>query len=314
MINLFFLIISFYVVIKSADRAVFHSSKLAEGLRIPKYLIGFLLVAIISALPETFISINSALQGSPDLGLGTLFGSNTADLTLIFGLVILISGRPIKVGSRVISNKFLHVSILFIPIFFGLDGYYSKIEGFILIFSGVYFYYKLLRHERARGSEEKRIFSFSALTLFVLSVAVLLLSSNLTVKYAITVAHSIHINPVLIGMFFVGLGTTLPELFFSVRAVKENHDGLAIGDILGTVITDATILVGIMAIIKPFAFNVRIVYVTGMFMILAVLVLFYFIKSSKTLTKKEAFLLIAFYLLFMITEITVGEYFHYIYK
>ena len=86
-------VVSLIFVIKSADYAVNYASKVAKGLRISNYMVGFLLIAVVCALPETFISITSALEGTPSLGLGTLFGSNVADLTLIFALVVLFSNH-----------------------------------------------------------------------------------------------------------------------------------------------------------------------------------------------------------------------------
>jgi len=85
------LIISLAVVIKSADLAIKYSTKLAESFHLSKYVVGFLIVSVISILPETFISITSAFEGIPAFGLGTLFGSNVADLTLVFVLVIFLS-------------------------------------------------------------------------------------------------------------------------------------------------------------------------------------------------------------------------------
>jgi cation:H+ antiporter len=110
-------------------------------------------------------------------------------------------------------------------------------------------------------------------------------------------------------MLFVGLGTTLPELFFSIRAVKNNHESLAMGDILGTVITDATIVVGILALINPFFFSQRIVYVTGMFMVVAAVMLLYLMRTGKVLTKKEGLFLLFYYLIFVLIEFTINNYF-----
>ena len=149
-----------------------------------------------------------------------------------------------------------------------MDGYYSRIEGIVLIIVGALFYFLLLRREHSRKTTEKKTWSWADCLFLLASMTVLLLTSNLTVRFGVLLADSLHINPVLVAMLFVGVGTTLPELFFSIKAVRKNHASLAMGDILGTVITDAVIIVGILAMIKPFVFNQRIVYVTGIFMVL----------------------------------------------
>ena len=133
-------------------------------------------------------------------------------------------------------------------------------------------------------------------------MAILLAGSYFTVNSATLLAEKIGINPVLIGMLIVGLGTTMPELFFSLESLKRNDDSLAIGDLLGTVLADATILVGILALINPFSFPPRIVYVTGVFMVVAAFMLLHFMRSGKTLTKKEAFVLFVFWVIFVLVE------------
>lgn len=310
MLNLLFLIASLFIVIKSSDFAVKYATSLAKILRLPKYVVGFLIVAIISIMPETFISIDSSIRGIPEFGLGTLFGSNVADLTLIFAIVIFSTAHNIKVGSRVLENNKWYPLLLALPILIGFDGHYSRIEGVILILAGLSFYYFIFKKNRHAAIEEvvydKRHHIINLLYL-ILSVAFLLFGSHFTVKYGVALAGNLNINPIFIAMLVVGLGTTLPELFFSLRATKEKADNLALGDVLGTVISDATIAVGIIALINPFYFPQRIVYITAMFMVLASLILLAFMRSGKVLTKREGILLFIFYIIFVLTEYLIGE-------
>lgn len=311
MYNILLSVISLVVVTKSAGYAVRYAYKLAQGLKISGYMIGFLLIAVICALPETFISVTSAIDGVPSLGLGTLFGSNVADLTLIFGLVILFGGHNFKASGKIVKHDLLYILILSIPILLGLNGNYSRIDGIILIIAGIYFFRSMLNREPTKDIIGHRQFSVKYFLFFLVSLAVLLLASDFTVQNAISATRELNINPIFTGMFFIALGTTLPELFLSIRAVRENHDGLAIGDILGNVLTDAAIVVGIVALISPFSFNPRIVYITGFFMVIAAVFLFYLMKTEKPLNKKDALLLLIFYALFVFAEIGAGGYFHY---
>ncbi|MFA5211174.1 MAG: hypothetical protein WC414_01550 [Patescibacteria group bacterium] len=301
------LILSLLTVIKSADYAIHYSGKIARSLNLSKYIVGFLIVAVISILPETLVSVNSALKGVPAFGLGTLYGSNIADLTLVFALVVLLSSRNLKIESKIIKNRFFYIGLVAIPILLGLNGHYSRLEGIILIISGLSFYFYILNKNHCSPKDIKEKINLSDLTLLIISMIGLIFGSHFTVKYGITFANSLKINPVLIGMFVVGVGTTLPELFFSVRAAKNHNDDLALGDILGTVMADATIVVGIIAVIIPFAFNPKIIYITGTFMFLAINLLFHFIKTEKLLTKKEAVLLLFFYFIFVFTELAIND-------
>lgn len=304
--SLIFLLLSLVLVIKSSDVAIRYCARLAESFRLPAYLIGFFIVAVISILPETFIAVTSALQGVPAFGLGTLFGSNVADLTLVFALVVLISGRSLRVQSTIINNRSLYIGMLSIPILFGLNGYYSQTEGLTLVFLGALFYVYIFKHGRREIHHHiKRLSPYTTLMLLS-SMAGLVIGAHLTVVFGVQFAGALAVNPILIGMFVAGLGTTLPELLFSIRAAKKGEDGLALGDVLGTVIADATIVVGIMAAIRPFSFQPRIIYITGVCMLFAAALVFFFMKSGKRLTKHEVFLLLLFYVVFMTAELFIG--------
>lgn len=301
--NLLIFAFSLFLVVKGATLATKYSAKLAEYFSISRYVIGFVVVAFISILPETIISINSALQGIPEFGLGTLFGSNIADLTLIFAVLILSAGRGMKIESKVLKNVRLYPFFLLLPIIFGLNGHFSRIEGAALIISGALFYYLVFKN----GTESSKIFSngdgkYKNIFLLLFAMALLLVGAHFTVSTATELAHAWQITPILIGMLVVSLGTTMPELFYSLKAIRQKEDDLAVGDILGSVLADATIVIGILAFISPFYFPVKIVYITGTFMVVSSLILLKFMRSGRTITKKEGFILLAFWVAYAIIE------------
>jgi len=302
-------LISLYLVIRGATWATRYAARLAHGLHFSPYAVGFIIVALISVLPETFVSISSIIQEMPSFGLGTLFGSNVADLTLIIAIIIFYAGRGIKIESKILSTNRLYSFLLFIPLLLGLNGYYSRLEGAVLVIVGIVFYYMAFRREEREIPKESLVkgHHYKNIGLFLISIAALLIGSHFTVMSAAKLAADAHINPMLIGMFVVGLGTTLPELFFALKSVKRGNDSLAVGDILGTVLTDATIVIGTMALIHPFSFSPAIIYVTGAFMVSASFLLFKFMYSGKIISKKEAFLLLSFWILFVFVECMVSK-------
>ncbi len=306
--NLFIFGISLFLVIKSATLATKYAVRLAENFKLSKYVVGFIVVAIISILPETFISINSALAGIPAFGLGVLYGSNVADLTFVFAIIIALAGRGIKIESKILKNNFVYPFLLLIPIMLGFDGYYSRLEGAVLIVAGAIFYYFAFKNGVKESTTKNPKNNRYKNSLFLLgSMAILLLGSHFTVLSATNLAQNLGVSPILIGMLIVGLGTTMPELFFSLNSVKKHNDSLAVGDILGTVLADAMVVVGILAIANPFSFPQRIVYVTGTFMILASFILLYFMHTGKTLSRKESKFLFIFWLIFVVTEFLLNR-------
>ncbi len=304
MINdIFILTVSLALVIKGAGFATKYAARLAENYKLSRYTVGFIIIAIISILPETFISINAALEGIPSFGLGVLFGSNIADLTIVFAIMVFFAGRGLKIESKILKNQVAYPFLLLLPLILGLDGKYSRIEGMSLILVGCVFYYVALRNGSDGSSVSvPRTGKIKSLAALLLSMAVLLVGSHFTVTSATSLAHDWGVPPILIGMLIVGLGTTMPELFFSLRSVKSKDDSLAVGDVLGTVLADATVVVGILALVSPFSFPQRIIYITGIFMVAASFILFYFMKTGRNLSRRETLMLCALWASFVLVE------------
>lgn len=310
--NLFIFFVSLFFIIKGATLSTKYSFKIAESYRVSKYVVGFFVVAIISIIPETLVSINAALQNVPAMGLGALFGSNIADLTLIFAIAVLVAGRSLKIESKILKANAVYPFILLIPIALGIDGFYTRWEGLALIFTGIVFYaLSFKRKQRARPvvTEEVQVNTNKKLDFvyLIIGLVLLLAGSHFVVTSGIEIATLLNLNKAAMGMLFIGLGTTMPELFFCISAVKNNHDSLAIGDVLGTVLADATIVIGILAMVSPFAFPRKIIYIAGLFMVAAAFILFYMMKTGKNLTRSEAMLLIFFWILFVSTELILNS-------
>lgn len=310
--NLFIFVVSLFFIIKGATLSTKYAFQLAESFKLSKYVVGFIVIAVISIIPEIFITINSAIAGVPAMGLGTLFGGNIADMTLVFAVVIFFAGRSIKVDSKILKENIVYPFILIIPIVLGLDGYYSRIEGLGLVITGLIFYYLAFRNNKEKQIVPSTVVIENKNRLkdgifLLLSMSLLLIGSHFIVTSTINIAGYMGMSSIVIGMLIIGVGTTMPELFFCLSAIKKNHDSLAIGDILGTVLADATVVVGLLALISPFYFPQRIIYSAGIFMVISSFVLFYFMRSGRTLSKKESYLLFVFWLLFVFTEIMLNS-------
>lgn len=307
-INLILCVVFLFILIKAAGYAIKYSSRLAKSCRMPEFIVSFFIVALISLLPEATIAIISAIKGQSRLGLGTLLGSNITDLTLVLGVVALFSSNGIKVKSKILKNNLFYVILLMFPLILGWDGRFSRVDGIILFLSGLLFFIKLYLENRRfhkEYTEAKREPVSKSFIFLILSMGVLLTASYFTVEYAVNIANDINLPVILIGITIIALGTCLPELIFSLRAVKKQHQELALGDIIGTVIADATIILGIVVLISPFDYNVYNLYVTAVGMFLAGIFVVVFMNSEHTLSKKEGLFLLLFYIVYIILEFIV---------
>ena len=310
-INLILFAISLVVLIRFAEYAIKHASRISHAMKLPEFVVSFFIVALISVLPEATIAILSAIKGETSLALGTLLGANVVDLTLVFGIVTFFSSGGIKVKSKILEDNYLYLIILIFPLLLGLDGNFSRIDGIILFLTGLLFFLKVYLD---RGKFKKEFKSskkeplLKSTILLIFSLIFVLLGAYFTIKFAVNFAEEIRMPKIIIGITIIALGTCFPELIFSIKAVKQSKDDLALGDLLGTIITNATILLGIIAIIQPFNHNTKDLLVTGGAMFVAGILVTTFMKSDKTLKKTEGLVLILFYILFVFTEFIVNHW------
>jgi cation:H+ antiporter len=308
--NAFLFFVSLIVVVKSAEYCTRYATQLAKMLHLSEFTVSFFIVALISTFPEATISIFSAINGVPELGLGTLLGSNIADLTLVFGIVALMSQKGVRVKSEILKKDFLYLVLLLFPIILGWDGFFSRMDGLLLVLGGVFFFYSLSMESRMFRKKWGNLRNFHAIKnafFLFLAIAALMISAEFTVKYGTDFAYDLRMPAALVGLTIISIGTCLPELIFSVKAVRSKHDSLALGDILGTVVTDATIVLGVVAIINPFSFKPALIYLTGFAMFFAGLLAIVFISSEKTLTKKEGVYLLFFYIAYLVSEFIANK-------
>jgi len=305
-LSLILFLIFLFILLKSAEYSIKHSSKLAGLLKLPEFVVSFFIIALISAIPETTISIISAIQGTPELGFGALLGSNIADLTIVFGIVALFSYNGIKIESKILTNNFSYLILLAFPLILGIDGRFSRIDGLILLILGSLFFLKIYRDSKKfhkQFKEKKKDSIPKHITLLIVSIIILLVSAFLTVEFATDFANKIKLSPLIIGATIIALGTCLPELVFAIKAIKQNKDDLAMGDILGNVITDTTIILGLVALISPFNYAINnIIFIAGSLFLAGILATI-FMKTNKSINKIEGIFLILIYILFVFAQL-----------
>ena len=250
---LFFAICSL-ILVKSSSYALRAILRLARALHLSEFIISFLIAGFVSSFPEMFVALIAALEGFPDIGIGTLLGSNVADLTLVIGVVALVGGK-IHLQSQTMRYDAFYLILVTLATLLALDGMVSRADGVLLVCVALVFIINLLkdkvRFHRAVFKMSHRAFLRDVLRA-VISILILAVSAHFTVYFATRIASGYAVAPLVVSTLLIALGTCLPELTFALRAIwHRHHDGLAIGDILGNVIIDGTLLIGVVAIIRP---------------------------------------------------------------
>lgn len=305
--NLLFFVIACLVMVFSGTWLVKSLAKIARFLRITEFAAAFIIMAVATSLPELFVGISSALAKNPALTLGNIIGANILDLTLIMGIIILL-GRGIKVRSKKIKkDTFYMIFILMLPItLFAIGKSLSRIDGAVLI--GVFSLYSWRMLKRRRKFEKelkdhvKRLDAVLNVFLFVACLVVLFFSAKFVIHYASALAIDLALPPIMIGLFLISVGTTMPELTFGTRAVLMGHGEMALGDQIGTVVANSTLILGVTAVICPISAQFSLFIISAIFLLLVAFLFATFMGSGSKLGVREGIALILLYIFFVIIE------------
>jgi cation:H+ antiporter len=304
--------IGFYLLLLAAGiffllKATKFTIKLIERIgfrvRIPTIILSSMFLAMATSFPELFVGIISAINEDPLLSLGNVFGANMTNLTLILGLA------TVFVGETKIRHKFIFKDVLvtfliaFLPYFLLLDRTLSRKDGLILLI--VYFFYNLFlfKEERVKLKHEspKELKKTEKLFLQLFFwVAVLAGSAQLIVIASERISQLINFPLVLIGIFILALGTTLPELVVQIKSAEEREDGVFFGNIFGSIVANSCLVLGTVALICPIRIiESRHFLTSGAFTLLAFFLLPFFLRSKRRLERSEGVMLLLIYLVFI---------------
>ena len=313
MIILYLLIfvIACYVLVKASVVLVKILTILSRYFRLTEYVFAFILMAFATSVPELFVGLAAGVRNLSAISLGNIIGSNLVNLTFVLGAVVIMA-KGLKIESKIAKrDAWIIIFIALLPLLLLFDKQLSRGEGVLLIIVFGWYIYHILRSKdafRKRMDGMKRdAEAFKKLLknilYFAIALVILLASSWGIVESAKLIAKELYLPLTLIGIILVAIGTSLPELVFGVRAVIAKHEGLSLGNLVGSVVVNSTFILGLVAVINPIrieSFNV--IYVGGAFMIMAILIANIFIGTKEKISWKEGLFLIAFYIAFLVAE------------
>ena len=258
-VQLLLLALGFVLLVKGADWFVEGAAGIADKLGIPQLVIGLTIVAMGTSAPEAAVSITAALQGTADITVGNVVGSNIMNILVILGLSSAITSIAVaKTTIRYEIPIMLFITGLFL-VLGAVDGTLSLLDGIILwvCFLGYLGYMFLMTKKGLMQAEEAESANRPVWLLVVMGVvgmALIVLGSDVTVDAATALAKMFGMSERFIGLTIVALGTSLPELFTSVIAAKKGKADIAIGNIVGSNIFNILFVVGTSALITPVVF------------------------------------------------------------
>lgn len=246
MIEYFLFFVGIVLLIQGANWLVDGSVIVAKKLGVSSLVIGLTVVAFGTSLPEIFVNVFAAINGTTDISFGNILGSNIANILLILGLSTLFS--PIKVKRNTIWKEipfsFLAALIFFIlahkNIVDGTNGVMYRSDGLVFIgFFIIFLYYvfELAKKEPLRKDELVVAHKHSIFTILFFIVGGLLAlfyGGRWTVQGAVFFAKQVGLSEYVISSTIIAVGTSLPELVTSIIAVRRKEADLAVGNVVGS--------------------------------------------------------------------------------
>jgi len=309
---IFIFMASFAVLFWSSRFLVDALTRISKFLGWKEFVVSFFIVAFATTIPNFFVDIISALNKVPELAFSDVVGTNIADLTLIVALSALVSKMGLSVPSRTVQGSSIFtIGVAILPLLLIQDGILSRSDGILLLITFL-IYLAWLFQKRERFTKvydglpeglSLRFFLKNVILLFF-SILLLLSSAQGIVKSAVFFSEYLHFPLSLIGILVVGLGTALPELSFTLEAARRGQDWLIVGDVMGSVIMTATLVLGTVALICPIKISDFSPFAIGrIFLIISALFFLFFIRTGQKITRKEAAFLLGIYITFILVEI-----------
>lgn len=298
LLQVLLLVVGFVMLMKGADWFVEGASQIADRLGIPQLVIGLTIVAMGTSLPEAAVSISAATQGSAEITIGNVMGSNIMNVLVILGLTAVVCVIPVQKSTVRYEIPFM---ILITAVLAGLglaDNQVSRPEGLILwAFMILYLFYLLRMAKNGTGGEEaggKKRPIWLLILMVLVGAAMIVFGSDITVDAATAIAKIFGMSERFIGLTIVAFGTSLPELVTSVTAALKGKTDIAVGNIVGSNIFNILFVVGTTALITPVAYSSAFL-VDSIIAVAAALFLFLCVFRNKKLGRLGGILMLAAY-------------------
>jgi len=318
-ILLLLVVIAMALLITSADFFVEGAKGLARRVGMAEVVIGLTIVSIGTSLPEILVTATASASSGDDpalmdLAVGNIYGSVLVQITLVLGIVVAYKPLEIRPAWLRRDGLLMLASVVMLSGLLWEGGGLSRIEGAILCL--IYFLYLswlLTNKDKIREDELEMVddiksteFSWSLTAygvMVVLGLCLAIYAASQMVNYAAEIAYKLNVPHAIVGTTVSGLGTSLPELTVAMIAVRKSQ-GVAIGTLIGSNITDPLLSIGIAALISPISITAASYDLTMYLIIPATLIAvstcLIMMWSGFTFSRIEGSILIGIYAIFII--------------
>lgn len=295
------------------------ASSIGRKFGLPQLLIGLTIVALGTSLPELVINVFASIEGSTDLAIGNVLGSNIINTLLIIGVAASI--YPISMAGKK-SSMDVWFSLIITLVLYVIANYTFKKDGepFISRYDGIIFIALLIGFlfytfkkggalkVESEASETNEMKTSWSIGFIILGIAGLFFGGKWIVSGANQISTDLDLSQSVVGLTIVAAATSLPELVTSILAALKKNSDLAVGNAIGSNLFNILMVLGVSALIEPIAYD-PVLNIEIYILLFATMLVLLFIKidlgkTRNAISKLEGILLIVVYILFLIYSLS----------
>ncbi|MEA1926024.1 MAG: calcium/sodium antiporter [Patescibacteria group bacterium] len=314
-------VISLTVLLKASDLFTDSAEEIGLFFKLPAFIIGVTIVAFGTSLPEFVSSVFAVLGGSSEIVVGTVTGSNIANIFLILGIVAIV-GKKMRLNFEILNVDLpILAASAFLMAVMAYDGKFTTAEAILsLIGLFIYLFRTIAVDEKIPKREQKNVeadikrtlelgrlsnFPFKSFLMLLLGIGFIIMSAKYTIASAIELSKLFNIGKEIVGASIIAFGTSLPELAVSFAAVRRGKIEIAVGNVLGSNIFNTLGVMGVAGLFGTLVIPASILIFSLPVMLIATM-LYFFVTQDKEITNWEGGFLLLFYVLY------IGKLFNFI--
>lgn len=302
------LIISLIALASASHFAILFIEKLIELTGLSEASAGFIILAVFTSTPEIIVALFAVSQGNPGISVGDILGSNIFNVGIVLGILAILGYLTVCCTNLLVELSDMLFVATSIPLLMVISYYHifnisSPIVGVILL--GAFFVntYLILRKKtppvKVHSKEVETENVIIVVAKMVVAMTVVILAARFVVSSGIEIAGFLGVPPILIGAKVVAIGTSLPELTLDFTAVRRGHIQLAIGDIIGSNLTNLTLVLGLVLLTSPFSVEINVFTEILPFLLITTIIFWRFLVRGGV-SKVGGVALILMYILFQV--------------
>lgn len=312
-IQLLILIASLVGLASASHFAIKSVEKLVEITGLSEASAGFIILAVLTSTPEIIVAVFSVIQGNAAVSIGDILGSNVFNIGAVLGILGILGYIKVCCTDLLVELTDMLSIIVLIPLLLVISQYHifeipSQIIGAILLAGFLISTYLIAKKRTPPVNPNDDVKPISrgkkgiVIATLLLSFTVVVISAQLTVNSASNIATALGVPSILIGAKIVAIGTSLPELTLDLTAVRRGRVQLAIGGIIGSNLTNLTLVLGLVLLTSPFKVDLTVFIEILPFLLITTVIFWRFIMRGGV-SKAGGVFLILTYVLFQVLVI-----------